>query len=724
MNTSFIRRGARRATALGAGTALIGAALTVGAVAPAHAASPVTASITDAFGNPVDGELTALLRDPDTGEYDEVRNIYVYDGYVNASLFQAGDYKFRFDTFNSYTEFFKDQPDLASAAVVTATDGAPVDLGAWTVDQPFVTGVVTNQAGKPLSSASITVYDAATGESIGSGSADEKGNFKVPTQAAPVKVSISSGDYALEFYNDAASLEAAAPVTATGTGANLGTVVLAPGGSISGQVTSDAGVPLEFVEVSVGGSRYDYTDKNGVYTIKNVPTGANRVSFFDPIREYAGEYYNNVPDSDEATPVNVGVGQAVGGINANLTPIPADPERTTEVTGIVKDSLGQPVVGAYVRAYATPNASPEPTSSVDGAYSNRQGIYTLTNLEKIAGENQFKLYAGAEEQGADDAFGLFGSYLGGGSTYAGAPVVTVTPGTPVGGQDFVLDRAGGIAGSVTGLAGQPLQPAVSVRGVEDGASAFAGIDYKTDSTFEGRDLRPGTYQVRFSDNSGFHAAEWWKDEPLLEDAQVITVKPGQLVGGLNAVLDNKLFAVERPSFNSDYPWIGKPITANPGVWNMQTGTDFKYEWLSGSTVLATGDTFTPTTAHSGKRLTLRVTAESGKLVGTATSKSSAKVGYQPTIKAKIKGTKVTFKIKATKIKAKKVKGTVVAKEVVKVKDDGTIKYKKVGKAKIKKGKGTLTLKKLKKGKHKITFFFTGKGKVGSGDVTKKVKVKR
>ena len=41
-----------------------------------------------------------------------------------------------------------------------------------------------------------------------------------------------------------------------------------------------------------------------------------------------------------------------------------------------------------------------------------------------------------------------------------------------------------------------------------------------------------------------------------------------------------------------------------------------------------------------------------------------------------------------------------------------------------KGKGSVSLGKLKKGKHKLVFFFTGKGKVGSNDVTKKVKTKR
>ena len=119
-----------------------------------------------------------------------------------------------------------------------------------------------------------------------------------------------------------------------------------------------------------------------------------------------------------------------------------------------------------------------------------------------------------------------------------------------------------------------------------------------------------------------------------------------------------------------------------------------------------------------------MTAENGRLVGAATSAPSAKVGYQPKVKVKVKGAKAAFKVKANPVKAKKVKGSVVVKEIVKVKDDGTIKYKKVAKAKIKKGKGAVSLSKLKKGKHKLVFFFTGKGQVGSTDVTKKVKVKR
>ncbi|HXH77256.1 carboxypeptidase-like regulatory domain-containing protein [Nocardioides sp.] len=711
----------RRLTAMGAGAALVAAGLSLGAVAPANAASVVTGGVIDGFGNPISGEV-GYYRQQGDGTYGPEPSGFIYvgnDGYIEGSL-SDGIYKIEFETYGDYTEFYKDQPDLATASAFEVAGGNPVALGSWTIDQPYVVGAVTNAAGKPLS-ASIGVFDAASGASLDTAGTDEQGTFKIATRSAPVKLSFSAEDHALEFYADAPDLASAAPVTATPTGANLGNIVLASGGSISGQVTSDAGVPLEFVEVYAG-SRSDLTDKNGIYTIRNVRTGQQVVEFSDPIDEYTSEYYNNAATPALATPVSVGVGQAVGGINAALTPRPAD-TRTTEITGTVKDNLGVPVVGARVGAVTTP-ARTSDKETIEVVYSNRQGVFAFKELEKVQGENQFKIVSEVYDQGDDNAFALFGSWYGGVQDYDRSPAVTVTPGTPVGAVDVVLERAGGIAGSVTGLPGVPLRPQVSLRGNDDGALVNSFADFEADSTFETRSVRAGTYKVRFDDSSGFHAGEWWKDKSEVDDAVVITVKSGQLVTGLAAVLGNRLTAVERPSLGVDYPWVGSAITADPGVWNVQSLTDFDYEWLVGSTVVGTGETFTPTAAHIGDRLTLRVTAENRKLIGSATSATSVKIGYKPRIKVKTSGGEAAITIKASPVKAKKVKGKVIVKEIVKVMDNGTIKYKKIAKTKIKKGKGTVSLAKLKKGKHKLVFFFIGKGKVGSNDEPVKVKIKR
>ena len=277
------------------------------------------------------------------------------------------------------------------------------------------------------------------------------------------------------------------------------------------------------------------------------------------------------------------------------------------MTGTVRDNLGVPVVGAQVTALTTP-ARPSDRVGVESVHTNRQGVYSFTELEKVQGENQFKISVQSYAQGDDKAFGLFGSWYGGGQDYERAPVVTVTPGTPVGAVDVVLERAGGIAGSVTGLPGTPLEPSVTVLGKSDGVEHIgvhggffdeAVVDFESDSTFESRSLRPGTYKVRFDDDSGFHAGEWWKDKSAIDDAVVITVKSGQLVSGLDAVLGNRLVGPRPPVDRRRLP-LGRQADHRRAraAWNVQTDTDFAYEWLVGDTVVGTGDVFTPTSAQS------------------------------------------------------------------------------------------------------------------------------
>ena len=82
-------------------------------------------------------------------------------------------------------------------------------------------------------------------------------------------------------------------------------------------------------------------------------------------------------------------------------------------------------------------------------------------------------------------------------------------------------------------------------------------------------------------------------------------------------------------------------------------------------------------------------------------------------------------VSAKKVKAKKFKGSVVAKKIVDTDEFGAPVYKKIGKAKLRNGKASLTLKKLGKGKNKLVFFITLKGgKYGDAEVAKTIKVKR
>lgn len=718
MSNAISRRLGRRFTAMGAGAALVATGLSLGAMAPAFAAeSVVTGALSNAQGNPVYGYVEGYRQNTD-GTFNAFPTEYLnVDNGLISSPVEDGVYKFLFQGSSDYTEAYLNKADLATADPVTVGGGATA-LAAWTIDQPVIAGTVVDPSGRPVEGVQVRAFDAADESvSVASNYTDEKGAFYLPVGSAPVKVFVNSFDSRLsdEWYNDKSSFATADAVTGTAAGTSLA-IALAPAGAITGQVTSDAGAPLEYVEVFAGGS-FDVTDKSGVYVLENVRVGSHKLEFHDPIREYDGEYYNNVQTSAEATAISVAPGQVVSGINANLTPLPAvSPAPSVELSGVIKDDAGTPLVGVPVYAYDTPNA-PAKEQVVESTRSNRAGVYSFTRLESSV-ENQYKIQANTAsyEPGDDNAFAVFGSWFGGRTSYDRAPAITV----PAAGADISLTRAGGIAGAITGVAGLPLEGFVSVTDADGSQYGVAGT--KVDNTFLSRELYPGTYKVSFSDFSSNHAGEWWKDASF-EDATTITVRSGQVVTGLSAVLAGTLSAKERPEVDG-YPWVGKPVTVDSGTWNIMGGTRFTYEWLSGSTVVGTGATFTPSASLIGDRLSVRVTAENGRLAGTTSTASTAKVGYKPKIKLRVKGAEASLKIKAPPVKAKKVKGKVVVKEIVKVKADGTIKYKKIAKARIKKGKGTVSLGKLKKGKHKLVFFFTGKGKVGSNEEKKKVKVKR
>lgn len=712
------RRSWRRTIATVAGTALVATGLGMGA-APAHAAdSVIIGNLTDTQGNPAEGIVEVYAQQADSS-FAQVGTEFASGGHFESS-YPDGVYKFSYSTYDSsYTEYYRDKADLATADPVTVGGGFTT-LQAWTVERPLVIGNVNDAAGRPLQGSYVAAYDAASGSQVWSDYTDEKGAFYLPVGTAPVKI-LAEAPFNTrlqdEWYNDKMSFATADAVTGSPTGTYLA-MGLTGGGSVTGQVVSDAGVPLEHVQVSTG-SGSDLTDKFGVYLVEGLAAGSYTLRFSDPLNEYAGEYYNNVTDVAAATPVTVGKDQAVSGINANLTPLPAPTPSTVEVTGVVKDDAGAPVVGAFVTAYTTPNG-PAKEESVEFTRANRAGVYVFDELDQVAGENQFKVFAGSDGVGDDNGFDLFSSWYGGRTSYDRAATVTITPGAPVGGVDVTLMRAGGVEGSVTGVSGMPLEGSVLFLS-EDGEYTN-GTGTEVDNTFELRSLYPGTYKVQFSDSSGNHVPEWWKNSTFAK-ATEITVKPGQMTGGLDAVLGAALVATERPEAKG-YPWVGKSISVDKGEWNYVTGTRFSYEWLIGSTVVGTGSSYTPSKSQIGDKLTVRVLAENGRLVGSATSAKTTKIGYKPKVKIKLAGGKAAIKVKAKPVKAKKIKGKVVVKEIVKVKNDGSIKYKKIGKTKIAKGKGTVSLAKLKKGKHKLVFFFKGKGKVGSTEVKKKVKIKR
>jgi hypothetical protein len=709
-------RRSRRALAAAAMLGMVGGSLAT--MGTANAAVMVSGSTIDSAGNYVDGYVQVYNTATDTtvGYFD------ADSGAFDIPL-ENGTYKLRFSASGSEyaPEYYRDKADYATADLVTVS-GSAQTLAPWTIDRrPSVAGVVTTTDGRPVRFASVTAYDAVSGNYVGQDSSERNGVFRIGA-TAPVTLVFSGSDpdtgdsLATEWFNDKASKETADAVTPTAEGANVGVVTLAPGGSISGRVTNEAGTGL-YRALVCADSDCDYTNTSGAYTIEGVGTGSHEVEFGDPIGEYVGEYWNNVSLTTPASAnlVAVAPGQAVTGIDAALAAAPAAAPNGVDVSGTVRDEVGGIGIGYEVLAYDTP-ADARDTKVVARTYSNRSGQYQFSQLDRIGGETEFKIVVQGEGPREDGDFARRTIWAGDKLGYDTAVAISAAPRV----LDFVQPVAGGVSGAVTSEAGGvPQNPYVVFRDSDENFSNSTS-DLDKDGSYDERTLWAGQYTVQFGAYD--HVSEWWKDT-VAGNATTITVRPGQVTTGISAALAKDVKALERPEVVGD-AWVGKTVRLDKGEWTSEADSKFTYEWLAGTTVVATGPSLKVTRSLLGKKLTGRVTNDAGFTQGQAVTTATPRVGFKPTLSAKVKGKKIALTLKAKPLKAKKVKAAVVVFENLGKKANGELKLKKIGKGKITKGVGTATLKKpLGKGKHKLVFRIKGKGKVGSGDLTKVVKLR-
>ncbi len=715
-----------RALAASAIFSMVGGSLAM--MGTAQAAVMVSGSVIDPTGNYVAGSIDVLTTD---GAF--VTSVDFTDGTFDIPL-ADGTYKLDFSGFDYASEWYRDKADQATADVVTVA-GAAQTLAPWTVDRrPNVVGVVRTADGRPVRNGSVRAYDATTGNLITSDNTDRNGSFRITpyTPVAAVKLYFTGYDpdsgeeLAAEWLSDKATLATADPVAPTAAGADVGVVTLAPGGSVAGRVTSDAGAPLQRALVCVTGATCDYTDANGAYLVKGVSTGEHEVRFTDPIGEYADEYWNNIAVSGTPTPVTVAPGQAVTGIDAALAALPVTPPNGVDLSGTVRDQLGGLGVGYVVSVWDTP-ADPRDAKVVATTQSNRGGQYQFSGLDRVGGETEFKISVADVQDGFGESpreegdFARRAIWSGDKVGYDTAAVVTAAAPRTL---DFVQPVAGGVSGTVTSEAapGKPEGAQVVLRDVDQalGGQAYAS-DFSLDGSYDVRTIWPGEYTVQFG--ASYHVPEWWNDTTA-DKATTITVRPGQMTTGISASLTKLVKAVERPAVEGN-AWVGKTLEVDKGRWNTEADSKFTVEWLAGSTVVATGETLKVTKSMLGDKLSARVTNDAGFAQGQAVTAATAKIGYQPKLKAKVSAKRIAMTLKVKPLKSKKVKASVVVYEVRGTKGNGEPKLKKLAKATIKKGVGTATLKKaLGKGKHQLVFRIKGKGKVGSGDLLKTVKIKR
>jgi len=254
-----------------------------------------------------------------------------------------------------------------------------------------ITGQVTNSLGSGVGNVFVWLYpsnDSSWSAICELVPTDTSGNFRIAYPAGTYKAyfdvtnylyygwSEPSDIYVLpEWYNNAATFGDADVVTLSSGGTtSWGTIGLADGAAISGQVVNNAvnpisGARVDCYNVSGRGAGLAYTYAGGNYLLKHVPLAdaPHKVQF--RATGYAREWHNDKTSFSTADPLTLQARQTQAGVNAMLVP-------QGTISGKVTDASNNGLSGVNVYAYDTVQT----TVPISSGSTAADGTYTIAQL--------------------------------------------------------------------------------------------------------------------------------------------------------------------------------------------------------------------------------------------------------------------------------------------------------------------------------------------------------
>ncbi|MFB4352374.1 carboxypeptidase regulatory-like domain-containing protein [Microbacterium sp. LS_15] len=289
-----------------------------------------------------------------------------------------------------------------------------------------------------------------------------------------------------------------------------------PVGSISGTVArADDGSPVAGVTVSADGPTWasTTTDSTGAYTLPGLAAGSYVVSFFPEGTDLKREFWEGAFVYDQATPVVVGVGEVVPGIDASL-----DQGGAVEGT-VTRSADGSSFANVFVQALD------DQDEIVGQTTTDASGRYTLGGLP--AGSYRVRFADAAQE--------FVPEYWRDAYAWGAAKLVTVVEKQTVSSVDAALEVAGFISGTVTrAIDGQPLLALVTIYEAELDLIDIPGAWTEFDGSYRIA-VPPGSYKLLFG-STGLKQ-EYWDDAEIWETATAVTVAAGQEVTGIDPMLE-------------------------------------------------------------------------------------------------------------------------------------------------------------------------------------------
>jgi hypothetical protein len=464
----------------------------------------------------------------------------------------AGRYRLQFSAGGYQASYSGGSATLASAAVIdVGSSSATPNIDAVLTAGGTISGRVTAaDSGQGLSGVVVFLHDAA-GNRTQSVTTRADGSYNTsPVPAGNYRVEYDTtqdlydtGGYISAFHGGSTLANATAVTVTSGAETSGIDAALAPGATISGNITGSFGTPpgveLSYVIVRLYDARGAVVRQRlsyaGSYRFRGLPSGTYRVEFAthgalgDLAQEFIPAFYGGASLAT-ATPVSVTAPQQVTNISAVL-------QQGGRIIGTVRAARdGAPAGGVIVQVYDASGAVVVSTKTYDsGGYRATglpSGTYRVgfnTDLRRDERNRYFSIYGGA--------------YYGGASLAEATPLQVTAPNDTANIGATLATGAliwGLVSADVGGLRFR------TVRFYNE-TGVVASTALSGDGFYTSPPLAAGQYRVEFTDDVPADSyqreprfatfmPEFYENKATLAAATPVTVAAGQQRYGINATL--------------------------------------------------------------------------------------------------------------------------------------------------------------------------------------------